>query len=45
MQETADGMLHSTKLLMELVSPWFHIGGIVCANSYFASVLAVEELP
>ncbi|KAI2491610.1 Transposase IS4 [Fragilaria crotonensis] len=39
-----DGLLHGTKVLKEVVSPWFETNRIVCADSYFASVGAAKEL-
>jgi hypothetical protein len=39
-----DGMLHGTKVLLELVSPWAHSDRLICADSYFASVGAAETL-
>ncbi len=39
-----DGLLHGTKVLKEVVSPWFGTNRIVCADSYFASVGAAKEL-
>ena len=35
---------HGTKVLKSLVEPWIRSDRIVCADSYFASVNAVEEL-
>ncbi|KAG7345146.1 transposase IS4 [Nitzschia inconspicua] len=37
-------LLHGTNVLKFLVSPWSFSGRIVCADSYFASVGAAEEL-
>jgi len=37
-------LLHGTKVLSELVSPWYHTDCVVCADSYFASVPAAEYL-
>ena len=40
-----DGLPHGTKVMKELLTPWIGTGvQIVCADSYFASVKAVEEL-
>ncbi|KAG7360951.1 transposase IS4 [Nitzschia inconspicua] len=39
-----ESLLHGTALLKFLVSPWRFCGRIVCADSYFASVGAAEEL-
>jgi len=40
-----EGLLHGTIVLKYLIDPWAHSGDcLVCADSYFASVLAVEEL-
>ena len=36
--------LHGTKVLVDLVNPWRNIWRTVCADSYFASVPAVDEL-
>ncbi|KAI2490544.1 Transposase IS4 [Fragilaria crotonensis] len=37
-------LLHGTNVLKQVVSPWFGSNRIVCADSYFASVGAAEEL-
>ena len=37
-------LLHGTSVLKQVVSPWFGSNRIVCADSYFASVGAAEEL-
>jgi Transposase IS4 len=37
-------LLHGTKVLKELLEPWFHSQRVVCADSYFASVGACLEL-
>jgi Transposase IS4 len=37
-------MLHGIKVLKELTQPWFFSDRLVCADSYFASVAAAEEL-
>jgi hypothetical protein len=43
--EEEDGLLHGTKILKYLVQPWAGAGDrTVCADSYFASVGAAEEL-
>jgi Transposase IS4 len=39
-----NNILHGTKILKQLVSPWAFSDRLVCADSYFASVVAVEEL-
>jgi hypothetical protein len=39
-----EGMLHGTKVLKELVSPWAQSDRLVCADSYFSSVAMVEEM-
>jgi hypothetical protein len=39
-----EDMLHGTQVLRELVYPWRNTERVVCADSYFASVKAVEEL-
>ena len=36
-------LLHGTQMLQTVVSPWFGLNRIVCANSYFASVGAAKE--
>jgi hypothetical protein len=41
--EDAD-MLHGTRVLAELVSPWAGSSRVVCADSYFSSVQAAEQL-
>jgi hypothetical protein len=38
------GVLHGTKVLKDLIKPWSYTDCLVCADSYFASVGAVEEL-
>jgi Transposase IS4 len=42
--EGADGLLHGTKILKFLILPWQFSDRMVCADSYFASVGAAEEL-
>ena len=42
--EDERGMLHGTKVLLELVDKWADTDRIVCADSYFASVPAAEAL-
>jgi hypothetical protein len=37
-------LLHGTQVLKTVVSPWFGLNRIVCADSYFASVGAAKEL-
>ena len=39
-----DGLLHGTKALKDVVSPWFGTNRIVCADSYFASVGATKGI-
>jgi hypothetical protein len=43
-EEDEEGMLHGTRALKELISPWSHSDWVVCADSYFASVGAAEHL-
>ena len=43
-KEDVHGILHGTKILKYLVSPWRYSDRMVCADSYFASVPAAEEL-
>jgi Transposase IS4 len=40
----SDGLLHGTKILKFLISPWIFSHRMVCADSYFASVGAAKEL-
>jgi Transposase IS4 len=42
--EGADGLLHESKILKFLIHPWQFSDRMVCADSYFASVGAAEEL-
>jgi Transposase IS4 len=35
---------HGTEIVKELVLPWAHSDRVVCADSYFASVVTAEEL-
>ena len=42
--QTDEEMLHGTRVLKFLVEPWFFTDRVVCADSYFASVPAAEEL-
>ena len=42
--EEENGLLHGTVVLKQLVRSWFYTDRIVCADSYFASVGAAEEL-
>jgi Transposase IS4 len=37
-------MLHGSRVLAELLSPWAGSGSLVCADSYFKSVQAAEKL-
>ncbi len=39
-----ESLLHGTRVLKELVQPWSISDRCICADSYFASVQAVEEL-
>jgi Transposase IS4 len=39
-----ESLLHGTRILKELVEPWAHSDRVICADSYFSSVSAVEEL-
>ncbi|KAI2514170.1 Transposase IS4 [Fragilaria crotonensis] len=41
---TETSLLHGTNVLLNVVSPWFGSHRIVCADSYFASVGAANEL-
>jgi hypothetical protein len=43
-EQTEEQLLHGTKVLKHLVEPWFFSDRVVCADSYFASVPAAEEL-
>ena len=43
-QEDRDNLPHGTKVLKELLMPWPPTHRIVCADSYFASFPATEEL-
>lgn len=43
-EEEDDGLLHGTVVLKHLVMPWAMTNRIVCADSYFASVGACEEM-
>ena len=43
-QYNIDNILHGTKVLKKLVMPWANTDWIVCANSYFTSVPAAEEM-
>ena len=38
-----DNLPHVTKVMKELVMPWYNRSRIVCADSYFASVPDAEE--
>lgn len=42
--EDEDCMLHGTKVLKYLVESWAYSDRVVCADSYFASVGAAEEM-
>jgi Transposase IS4 len=37
-QEQEKEMNHGTRVLLDLISPWWHSNRIVCADSYFSSV-------
>ena len=39
-----NNLLHGTKVLKELVQHWAYTDLLVCATSFFASLMAVEEL-
>ena len=44
-REDENGLLHGTSILLELTKPWHNKGDrVVCADSYFASVGAAEEM-
>ena len=43
-QDDRDNLPHGKKMLKELVMPWDNTDVIVCADSYFVSVPAAEEL-
>ena len=44
-QANEEGLLHGIVILKRLVEPWAHKGDrVVCADSYFASVGAAEEM-
>lgn len=42
--EETTGLLHDTKVFKELVGSWSGSGRLVCADSYFASLQAVEVM-
>ena len=42
--EPDNGENHGTEICKRLVSPWFGMGRIVCADSYFASVATAQAL-
>ena len=42
--EDEAGMLHGTKVLRQLVTPYLYSNRVVCADSYFASVGCLQEL-
>ena len=42
--ENEDGLNHGTAVLKLLVFPWVQMDCCICADSYFASVNAVEEM-
>ena len=37
-------LLHVTKVIIDLVKPWRNTWWTVCADSYFASIPAVDDL-
>ena len=39
-----DDLVHGCKVLKELIEPWYHTHGVVCDDSYFASVSTAKEL-
>ena len=39
-----DDLIHGYKVLKELIEPCYHTHRVVCADSYFASVLTANEL-
>jgi Transposase IS4 len=43
-EDSQRDVLHGTKVLKYLLKPWYYSDRIVCADSYFASVGAVEAL-
>ena len=43
-QDDDEGFPHGFKVLRFLSSPWAHTDRLICSDSYFASVTAVEEL-
>ena len=43
-KDDRDNLPHDTKVLKELVMSWANTDRIVCADSYFTSVTAAEEL-
>ena len=42
-QDGATRMLHGTRVILYLLSPWYNTQRVVCADSYFASVGAAQE--
>ena len=42
--EDEDGVLHETKILLNIVSMWVFINRVVCSDSYFVYVTASEAL-
>jgi hypothetical protein len=42
--EDVEGLNHGTKVLLQLVKPWYHSNRVIVADSYFASVECAEEL-
>ena len=43
-QDGATRMLHGTRVLLFLLSPWYNTQWVICADSYFASVGAACEM-
>jgi hypothetical protein len=43
-EDLAPTVLHGTQVLLQLTTPWFNSNRIVCADSYFASVGAAQEM-
>jgi Transposase IS4 len=43
-EDESTGLPHGAVVLCDLVSPWYHSNRLVCADSYFSSVAAAQEL-
>ena len=43
-QDGATRMIHGTRVLLFLLSPWYNTQWVVCADCSFASVGAAQEL-